>query len=225
MIVFFKMSSCLRYPDAGGIIPRELKYFLPLWNKRLPRVVYPDVKQKSVKQRKLVSIAFVLVPACAVSFASMMHPFGRIKTEASPAPVLGDAPVPASVMDIVSRSCQNCHSGRTEWPIYSYIAPMSWMVEKDVAAARNHMNLSRWHDYNSRQRQEFLSEIGSLVRNHRMPLPRYLLLHPEARLSDSEVNQLYQWTRSERKRLKAADQPDPARVETNLNPARSDDSR
>jgi len=81
------------------------------------------------------------------------------------------------------------------------------MVEKDVRDARSHMNLSRWNDYSSAQRQEFLSSIGSLVRNHRMPLPRYLLVHPEARLSDSDVNQIYQWTRSERKRLKALEPP------------------
>jgi hypothetical protein len=37
-----------------------------------------------------------------------------------------------------------------------------------------------------------------------MPLPRYLLLHPEAKLSDAEVAYLYQWAQSERKRLKAA---------------------
>jgi hypothetical protein len=37
-----------------------------------------------------------------------------------------------------------------------------------------------------------------------MPLPRYLLLHPEAKLSDAEVTYLYQWARSNRKRFKPA---------------------
>jgi hypothetical protein len=37
-----------------------------------------------------------------------------------------------------------------------------------------------------------------------MPLPRYLLLHPEAKLSDAEAAYLYQWARGERKRLKVA---------------------
>lgn len=167
------------------------------------------------------SVPIVLVLVSAAGFASMVHPFGRVKTPASSEPLLADASVPAPVMEIVSRSCQNCHSEKTEWPVYSYVAPMSWMVEKDVHDARGKMNLSRWHDYNSEQRQEFLSEIGSLVRNHQMPLPRYLLLHPEARLSDSDANRLYQWTRSERKRLRSAEAPAAASAETNLSPVNS----
>jgi hypothetical protein len=47
-------------------------------------------------------------------------------------------------------------------------------------------------------------EMSISVRNRVMPLPRYLLLHPEPKLSDAEVTYLYQWARSERKRLKAA---------------------
>jgi hypothetical protein len=34
-----------------------------------------------------------------------------------------------------------------------------------------------------------------------MPLPRYVSLHPEARLTDSEVRQLYEWAHRERRRL------------------------
>ena len=80
---------------------------------------------------------------------------------------------------------------------------MSWMIESDVARARGHMNLSRWNGYPPERQQEILFEMSSLVRNRVMPLPRYLLLHPEARLSDAEVDYLYQWTKCERKRLKA----------------------
>jgi Haem-binding domain len=154
-----------------------------------------------VKKKTLLSTAFVLI--CAAGAASLAHPFGNVRTARSSAPLLADAPVPSAVMGIVSRSCQNCHSEKTEWPVYSLVAPMSWMVEKDVRDARSHMNLSRWNDYDSDQRQQILSELGSLVRNKQMPPRRYLLLHPEARLSDSDSDQLYQWTRSERKRLKA----------------------
>jgi len=81
---------------------------------------------------------------------------------------------------------------------------MSWMIENDVQLGRSHMNLSHWNGYNAEQQQEILSKLSVLVKNRAMPLPRYLLLHPEAKLSDAEVAYLYQWARSERKRLKAA---------------------
>ena len=66
------------------------------------------------------------------------------------------------------------------------------------------MNLSRWNGYPPERQQEILSEMSSLVRNRVMPLPRYLLLHPKARLSDAEVAYLYQWAKGERSRLKTA---------------------
>jgi hypothetical protein len=180
------------------------------------------VQQKRATQKRLLAIVFGL--ACANGLASMVHPFGRVKGAPSPAPLLAGASVESPVMGIVSRSCQNCHSEKTEWPLYSYIAPMSWMIEKDVHDARSHMNLSRWSDYDPGQRQQILSEIASLVRNHIMPPQRYLMLHPEARLSSADVDRLYQWTRSERKRLKA-EPPPAASAGANLDPAGSGGTR
>ncbi len=72
------------------------------------------------------------------------------------------------------------------------------------------MNLSRWQGYSAEDRNILLSEVGSAVKNHEMPFQRYVLLHSEARLSDSEArlsdqerDQIYQWTRAGRKRLKS----------------------
>jgi hypothetical protein len=213
------MRSCMRYRPTGAFIPGHAKIFFgPDWNKRLTGDVYHGVNQKTQKQKtvnpgkKLGLVAFGLV--CVTGVASMVHPFGPVRNTVSATPLLADATVPPAVLDIVTKACQNCHSEKTEWPIYSRVAPMSWMIEKDVRDARNHMNLSRWNSYDVNQRQELLSEIGSLVRNHRMPLPRYLLLHPEARLADSEVDHLYQWARTERKRLKGSEPPPAVAAET-----------
>jgi len=64
------------------------------------------------------------------------------------------------------------------------------------------MNLSQWQDYSTDDRLRLLGEIGSAVRNRKMPVKRYLLLHPEARLTDIERQQIYLWTRTERSRLR-----------------------
>jgi hypothetical protein len=140
-----------------------------------------------------------LLAICSV----LVHPFGPIKAQASDKPLLLDATFDPQVVRIIEKSCQNCHSEKTEWPLYSYVAPMSWLIENDVQRGRSHMNLSRWNGYSLDKQQEILSEMSSLVRNRAMPLPRYLFLHPEAKLSDAEVAYLYQWARSERRRLKA----------------------
>ena len=52
-------------------------------------------------------------------------------------------------------------------------------------------------------RIQILSGISTMVRNKSMPLPKYLLLHRDAKLSDADIDLIYQWARSERKRLKA----------------------
>jgi hypothetical protein len=133
-----------------------------------------------------------------------VHPFGAVKAPRSRTPLLEGSETPAAIQRIVERSCQNCHSERTDWPWYSYLPPLSWLIEKDVHDAREHMNISRWQEYSTDQQVELLSKLGAEVRNHQMPIPRYLSLHPDARLSEAEVQELYQWSRGERRRLKAA---------------------
>ena len=77
------------------------------------------------------------------------------------------------------------------------------MVEKDVRDARSHFNMSRWSEYNMDDRIQIVAGIATMVRNKNMPLPRYLLMHRDARLSDADIDLVYQWARAERKRLKA----------------------
>ena len=133
---------------------------------------------------------------------SLIHPFGTTETLGIHATVLRDAQIDPETLALFERACQNCHSERTEWPWYSHVAPMSWLIARDVQQARQHMNLSRWQEYSSDERLGLLSEIGSAVRNREMPKQRYLLLHPEARLTDKERLQIYEWTRTERSRLR-----------------------
>ena len=139
--------------------------------------------------------------------AAIVHPSGRVKSAASSEPLLIGAQIDPQVRMIVERSCQNCHSEKTTWPWYSYVPPISWLIEKDVRQGRSHMNLSQWETYSIEQRRDILGELVPIVRNRRMPLPKYLLLHPGAKLSDSEIEQITRWARSERKRLKMATAP------------------
>ena len=166
---------------------------------RVKIVSYP--KENSLKKSLPV---ILIIGVSLLGLASLFaHPFGAAKIPASSKPLLAGAPVDPAVMQIVERSCQSCHSEKTDWPWYSYVAPMSWLIEKDVNQARSHMNLSHWDEYTIEKQQEILAELSSVVRNKQMPLPRYTMLHPEAKLSDSEIDQIYRWARGERTRLKS----------------------
>lgn len=81
---------------------------------------------------------------------------------------------------IARKACYDCHSHETEWPWYSYIAPVSWIINRDVNHGRESMNFS---DY----------DAGALhaedVRDHvyyDMPPEIYLPMHPDAKLTDEE---------------------------------------
>jgi hypothetical protein len=142
-----------------------------------------------------------VVAALVSAGASLIHPFGAPGVPGDSRAILQGAQIDAGTLAIVERACQNCHSQQTAWPWYSHVAPASWLVARDVQQARLHMNLSRWPDYSAEERLQLLSEIGSAVRNRKMPVQRYVWLHAEARLTDAERQQIYRWTRAERSRL------------------------
>jgi cytochrome c len=143
--------------------------------------------------KKLCCLA--AISAVALPFA---HPFGPVRRQHSPALLPGVQWDDPRALALFERACQNCHSQRTEWPTYSYLPLVSWALEKDVAEARKHMDLSRWDQYSADERQDLLARIGAEVRKRQMPLPRYTLLHPEARLSEAEIEVIYEWTKAQR---------------------------
>ncbi len=84
--------------------------------------------------------------------------------------------------ELTVRACFDCHSNETVWPWYSYVAPVSWLVQRDVDGGREELNFSEWN-----RPQEEAEESAETVREGSMPPRTYLLTHPEARLTDTEL--------------------------------------
>jgi hypothetical protein len=146
---------------------------------------------------------FVIGAAGMLIASALVHPFGPVKTANSSDAVFSGAQITGEALSVFERSCQNCHSEKTRWPWYSHLAPMSILVESDVSKARGRMNLSHWSEYSIDDQQSLLASIGVMVRTRQMPPSRYTLLHPDARLSPQERDLIYNWTRGERRRLRA----------------------
>lgn len=87
--------------------------------------------------------------------------------------------------ELAKRACFDCHSNETQWPWYAWIAPVSWLVQYDVNEGREHLNFS---EFDKRQRNA--DESADQVRSGEMPPWQYLPLHPAARLSDVEREEL-----------------------------------
>jgi hypothetical protein len=59
-----------------------------------------------------------------------------------------------------------------------------------VNDARGHFNLSELDKMSAFQRAMLANNMIQRIRNGTMPPPEYLILHPEARLSDAEKKEL-----------------------------------
>ena len=156
-------------------------------------------RENTVLKKVLIAMGAAAVAALG---GSLIQPFGTPGIPGSSQTILREAQIDPEALALVYRACRSCHSQQSEWPWYGHVAPVSWLLARDVQQARLHMNLSQWQDYSADDRLRLLSEIGSAVRNREMPVQRYVLLHPEARLTDIERQQIYRWTRAERRRLR-----------------------
>jgi len=90
--------------------------------------------------------------------------------------------------ELAARACFDCHSNETAWPWYSNIAPVSWLTQRHVMEGREHLNFSDWnqsHEEHGGEAHE-VEELGETVLEGEMPLRSFLLIHPEARLTDAE---------------------------------------
>jgi hypothetical protein len=85
------------------------------------------------------------------------------------------------------------------WPWYSNIAPVSWLIVHDVNEGRRELNFSQWGTYTPQRRDRKLTQICKEVREGEMPGTMYPALHPNAKLSSSDVQALCDWTEAVRK--------------------------
>ena len=110
-------------------------------------------------------------------------PYGRDHTNP---PVGAEPPWDApTTRELAHRACFDCHSNETRWPKYANVAPISWLVQNDVDGGRRHLNFSEWD-----KPQRHAKDAVDQVRTKEMPLWYYTPLHPEAKLTAQEREQL-----------------------------------
>jgi hypothetical protein len=103
---------------------------------------------------------------------------------------------PEDVGMILKNSCYDCHSNVSKYPWYSYVAPVSWLVAKDVQEGREELNFSEWATLNKRQQIKAMSDIAEEVEEGKMPLDIYTYIHRDAVLSEEQIESITAWTRS-----------------------------
>jgi hypothetical protein len=128
-------------------------------------------------------IVRIVLGALVVGVAIQLVPFGW---QHSNPPVIEDAPWPsAEARQLAVAACYDCHSNETQWPWYSYVAPMSWLVRRDVQTGRDELNFSDWGEDDGEA-----DDAAETILDGEMPPGRYTIMHSDARLSAEEVDLL-----------------------------------
>lgn len=112
----------------------------------------------------------------------------------NPGDIIKSGIVNQEVANLIKTSCYSCHSNETVYPWYSYVAPSSWLVARDVRVGREELNFSTWADYDERKMINRLDDIAAEVNEGEMPMPIYTLMHGSARLDNAQRELIVAWT-------------------------------
>jgi mono/diheme cytochrome c family protein len=121
----------------------------------------------------------LLLAVVAIQFVPYGHDRVNPAVAAEPA---WDSPATRA---LAKHACFDCHSNETEWPAYSRVAPVSWLIHRDVSEGRAVLNFSEWQ-----RAQEEAREAPQEVLEREMPPAIYQLMHAHARLSDADRDRL-----------------------------------
>ena len=109
-------------------------------------------------------------------------------------PVQEEVPASPEVRAVLRCACYDCHSHESTWPWYGYVAPVSWLVARDISEAREHLNFSTWNRLSPEDRAEAFEEAWEEIESGEMPLWFYVPLHPEAKLTAEDRALLRAWS-------------------------------
>jgi mono/diheme cytochrome c family protein len=126
--------------------------------------------------RILTWIALVLV---ALLIAIQFVPYGRDHADRGGRQIAWDS---SRTRQLMVGACMDCHSNESRWPLFSNVAPVSWLVQRDVDNGRHKLDLST--------DDADVEKMVEAIREGSMPPWQYKPAHPGARLSDREKRDL-----------------------------------
>jgi hypothetical protein len=133
------------------------------------------------------------------------------KNSAGPAPsaaLTGHLAIPPAIHETFRVACYDCHSDSTRYPWYAEIQPVGLWLNGHIEDAKRHLNFSEFGTYNARRQMLKFEQIASEVDEEGMPLPSYLILHHDAKLSREQISRIVAWAHSMVDTLRALYPPD-----------------
>jgi len=94
---------------------------------------------------------------------------------------------PPEVRHILEKDCYSCHSDQRRLSWFDQIVPAYWLVRHDVLSARRHLNFSTLASKPAAAQRATLYEAVNMVQLGAMPLPQFVALHPDAKMTPDEL--------------------------------------
>jgi hypothetical protein len=154
--------------------------------------------------RKILKITAIVLAAGVIA-AQFIRPNFTNPPVVAGETLAASTHVPADVQQIITRSCNDCHTNQTDYPWYSKITPFNWFLADHIEEGRHELNFSAWNTYSTEKKVKKLEEICEQVEHAYMPLPSYLWIHRDAVLAESQAQALCNWAKSESVRLSSAE--------------------
>lgn len=110
--------------------------------------------------------------------------------------------VPSNVLEVLKRSCYDCHSNNTVYPWYANIQPIGWWLHDHIDEGKDELNFSEFAAYSAKKADHKLDEVIELIEEKEMPLESYLIIHKEAELSPQDAELVIAWAKDLRKQIK-----------------------
>lgn len=101
--------------------------------------------------------------------------------------------VPNNIQSVLQNACYDCHSNNTHYPWYSNIQPIAWMLASHIKNGKENLNFSEFGAYGSHRQISKLKSIANQIKDGKMPLSSYRLMHKNAKLSQREKDLIINW--------------------------------
>lgn len=137
-----------------------------------------------MKKRVLKIAGFILIVfAVAIQFI----PINKINPPVNDSlNLVSTETISPEAQNLLKNACYDCHSNESNYPWYSNVAPISFVVENHIAEGREELNFSEYQSYTAQKKDRKLEEVIEALREGWMPLNEYVWLHGEADLTKDQ---------------------------------------
>ena len=165
------------------------------------RPLIPGATQRPpppMKTRILIGVAFIFLAMQAFRPSRNLSATALFAEKGDVTVLFPTAP---AIRQILRDSCYDCHSNHTTSPWYADVQPVGWWLANHVDSGRRKLNFAEFGAYPRTQQMKKLEATSDKVRDQKMPLASYTLIHRAAKLSDAQIAVLRRWAESIRQDL------------------------